>query len=338
MRQSTTPRPPRWRPALVCAVIAILCAAAAVVWRPALVHGLPRHATRTVTATTTTTTTATAAPSAIAAGSTIPTASTATTVTTATRSAGSTTAPLSPAQVRQLSDLLDEHSETRIGVAVEDTASGAITTVGSSDTFTAASTAKILAACAYYHLVEQGDRTLSQDVGAYSARYQLKQMVNQSNNESWAAIQRNIGFDELSDYADSLGIEDFDVESNQLSTTDMANLLSKLYSGDLIDDTHRDQLLGWMQDTNMEQMIPSVTPSSIDVHHKYGLLSGALHDVAILSKDDTSYAVVIYTQGDSDADDLDRIKVVRDITQQLVTDLFPGETPLDPPSPTEMED
>jgi hypothetical protein len=72
---------------------------------------------------------------------------------------------------------------------------------GVGDAFVAASTAKVLAAAAYYHLVETGAATLDDPLGAYTAGFQLREMIQQSDNDSWSLIMNAVGHAELTDYA-----------------------------------------------------------------------------------------------------------------------------------------
>ncbi len=152
---------------------------------------------------------------------------------------------------------------------------------GAKTKFVAASTGKILAAAAYYHLVETGKASLTARMGASTAGQQIRQMVQQSNNESWALILAAVGHKGLTDYAASLGIP-YDRTVNGLTPAEMAKTLSELYSGRLLNAGNTAQLLSYMQNTNYEVLIPAAAPPGVSVFHKYGLLNGNLHDASIL--------------------------------------------------------
>ena len=188
-----------------------------------------------------------------------------------------------------------------IGVAIENMKTGAVTTFGSADQFEAASTEKVLSAITYYHLVEKGTLSLDDTVGPYPASYQLQQMINQSNNDSWNAINDALGGnDELQAYATSIGLQ-YKVDGNLMSTKDMATLLTKLYTGKLLNADHTKTLLSYMQNTNDETLISSVLPSGLTIYHKYGELvegkTNVLHDAAIVTDGSNAYAIVIYSDG-----------------------------------------
>jgi beta-lactamase class A len=222
------------------------------------------------------------------------------------------------ASIRNL--IAADDSDT-IGVAIENVKTGAVTTYGSTGQFEAASTEKVLSAITYYHLVEKGVLSLDDTVGPYPASYQLQQMINQSNNDSWNAINDAVGGnDELQAYARSIGLQ-YNVDGNLMSTKDMAVLLTKLYTGELLNADHTKTLLSYMQHTNDETLIPSVLPSGLTIYHKYGeLVDGAtnvLHDAAIVTDGSNAYAIVIYSDGKTGVDA--RTKKITQIAQAALT-------------------
>ena len=223
-----------------------------------------------------------------------------------------------PAEIQRI---IGEHPDHRIGVAVLDTRDGKLQSYGDVEPYTAASTAKVLTAAAYYHLVETGDKSLDAPLGAFNAAFQLKAMINTSSDDSWLLLMRDIGYPRLTDYAATLGIS-YDPEQNLLAPTDMARLLEQLATGKLLNAEHTAELLGYMQQTNDEELIPAALGPEITVHHKYGVVLGYVHDAALLSSGDRSYAVVIYTWGPDDADSADRLDIIHELTHQVTAALF----------------
>ncbi|WP_427129093.1 serine hydrolase [Pseudarthrobacter sp. S9] len=237
-------------------------------------------------------------------------------------------APASKAQPGPAVDLaagiqriLSENGSHRIGVAVADTRDGNLQSYGDVSEYVAASTAKILTAAAYYHLVETGEKSLDTPLGAFDTAFQLEAMVNTSSDDSWLLLMQDIGYPRLVEYAASLGIT-YDPEQNLLTPPDMARLLQELSTGKLLNAEHTEELLGYMQQTNDEDLIPAAVAPDITVHHKYGVVEGYVHDAAILSSGGHSYAVVIYTWGPDDADGEARLDLIHDLTHQITAALF----------------
>ena len=223
-----------------------------------------------------------------------------------------------PAEIQRI---IGEHPDHRIGVAVMDTRDGQLQSYGDVAPYTAASTAKVLTAAAYYHLVETGEKSLDAPLGSFNAAFQLKAMINTSSDDSWLLLMRDIGYSNLTAYAATLGIT-YDPEKNLIAPTDMVLLLQQLATGKLLNPDHTAELLGYMHHTNDEELIPAALSPGITVHHKYGVVQGYVHDAALLSAGDRSYAVVIYTWGPDDADSANRLDLIHDLTHQVTGALF----------------
>lgn len=229
--------------------------------------------------------------------------------------------PFTPEFDARLNAVLTANAQYTVGVALIDLKDGVIHEYGDKTKFVAASTAKILAAAAYYHLVETGRASLTARMGSSTSAAQIRQMVQQSNNTSWALILRAVGHQGLTSYAASLGIN-YDRTLNHLTPAETAKTLSMLYTGQLLNPQHTAELLSYMQNTNYETLIPAAVPAGITVFHKYGLLSGNLHDASILVQGDTAYAFVVYTLGKSGADMAARTRVIHQLTGTVTEGLF----------------
>ncbi|MDQ0848701.1 beta-lactamase class A [Arthrobacter sp. B3I9] len=221
----------------------------------------------------------------------------------------------------EIKRIIDDNGDYQIGVALLDLSGGPVHGYGVEDPFVAASTAKVLAAEAYYSLVESGEASLDDPMGDYTAGFQLKEMIQQSDNDSWSLIMDAVGHAALADYAASMGV-DYDPESNALTPAGMARILAGLYTGELLDAQDTAELLSYMQDTNYEALIPAAVPAGVTVFQKYGLLGGELHDAAILEKDGTAYAFVVFTKGDDLASVPARTEVIHQLTEAVTDALF----------------
>ncbi|QDW31547.1 serine hydrolase [Arthrobacter sp. KBS0702] len=233
---------------------------------------------------------------------------------------------LGPALDAKINDIVAASPEYQIGVALLDVsdgaaASGDVRRYGVESAFVAASTAKVLAAEAFYHLVETGAASLNDPLGDYTAEFQLQAMIQQSDNDSWSLIMDSVGHAALTDYAASIGV-DYSPESNTLTPADMARILAGLYTGTLLKPADTAQLLAFMQNTNYETLIPAAVPAGVAVFHKYGLLGGELHDAAILAEDGRAYALVVYTKGDDLGSVPERTEVIHQVTQAVADTLF----------------
>lgn len=284
----------------------------------AVASATPSAAVPTASPTAAAPTTAAAAPPSTAAET--PSAALAVAAPAAAAPAAPATG-VTPALDSEINAIIDANSQYQIGVTLIDLSDGSSHQYGVQAPFEAASTAKVLAAAAYYHLVETGAVSLDDPLGDYTAGFQIKEMIQDSDNDSWSLIMDAVGFSELQSYAASIGVS-YDPMNNTLTPSEMASIMAGLYGGKLLNQQDTAQLLSYMQNTNYESLIPAAVPAGITVFHKYGLLVDELHDASILTNGTNSYAFVVYTKGQDESDIPARTDIFHQLTQAVVNALF----------------
>lgn len=221
--------------------------------------------------------------------------------------------------------VIDSHPTYDIGVSLVDIKSGEKINYGNTDAFTAASTAKVLTAAITMNAIESGDLSPQEEIKDHPVSWHLQQMINQSNNESWKALNYNFGEKRMEAYAKKLNLKSYEYKNNMISAPDMAILLSKLYKRELMNEQHTKQILGYMQNTNEESFIPAVADTGeIAVYHKYGWVDNYIHDVGILVSGETKWAIAIYTHPNDGMTDANESRdIIHSITQIVVNELTP---------------
>lgn len=224
-------------------------------------------------------------------------------------------APLQPT----LAATIKKYAAYDTSVSVIELNSGKLVQVGDSYPFVAASTTKILTALLYLNNVEDGKATLNEKTNGVTAQELLRKMVNESDNEAWTTLNNTLTKDKLAEYAKSQGLTSYDSSKNTITSNDMAQLLAKLYKGDLINEEHTKMLYAWMQNTSEERYIPKAIPGNVKLYHKAGYLSDRVHDVAIVDNGNTPYVIVIYskTYGNAVYDFVAGQKLFTEITKQV---------------------
>lgn len=217
--------------------------------------------------------------------------------------------------------VITAHPNLTIGVGVVDVSSGAKVSAGSSAPFVGASTTKVITALAYLKNVESGRASLSQKLAGYPAEWQLKQMLNQSNNASWMVLSDKVGLAQLQAYSRSVGLSSYDVKDNSVTALEDASLLAQLQQGKLLNESNTGLLLSYLQKTNNEDMIPFALTRGATVYHKYGQLDGYIHDTAIITSRNRTFTLSIYTTGADGNDYLSRVQVIREITRAVEKDI-----------------
>ncbi len=220
--------------------------------------------------------------------------------------------------------VIDQNPGLDISVAVIDIGTNTKANYGIQDNFAGASTTKVLTAVTYLHESEEGRQSITKTIGSKTAKEHLRLMINQSNNESWVALNRKLTAPTLESFAKSLGLSSYKYKTNTITASDAALLLQKLYNGDVINETNKKLLLSFMQKTNNEDMIPQVVPTGSTFYHKYGQLEDRLHDSAIIEYKDRPIIIVVYTKGGaSDGSNYKtRTSLVRELSKTVIDTIY----------------
>jgi beta-lactamase class A len=181
-----------------------------------------------------------------------------------------------------------------------------------------ASTYKIYVAYAILHGVEQGTYSLSTVTSdGNSIQTDLNNMILNSDNSAARTLGFLYGWKNINSLLQSQGINSTNlynyvppstdpVGDKHTTANDLANTLSKLYNGQLLNSTNTQLLIGLMKQQHYRERIPSGVPSGIAVADKPGWLSPAdgvneyvQNDAAIVYGPKSTYILTIVTTGSS---------------------------------------
>lgn len=200
--------------------------------------------------------------------------------------------------------------------------------LGSTNPYTAASTAKLLTAVTYFAQAQKGAVSLDTVMSnGQTAQYNLQQMIVLSDNDAWTLLNSYLTHAKLISQAKTIGMTAYDPDNNVLTADDMARLLQQLYNGTLINQTNRDMLMGWMQKANYRNYIVADVPDGYTVYHKVGVVDDLLHDVAIITKGDEALELVIYTDGGETYQTDTQANMIQGITTAALAAYFKTDTP-----------
>ncbi|HSX52901.1 MAG TPA: serine hydrolase [Patescibacteria group bacterium] len=214
----------------------------------------------------------------------------------------------------QIQAIIRANPDVDISASIIDINSGTSYQYGINNPFEAASVGKLITATTFLHLVETSQVSLNDQIGDSSAQNLLEQMIVNSDNDAWQALSDDIGLPAMSDFATQVGMSSYNADGNTMTSNDIALLLQKLYKGSLLNHSHTQLLLGYMNHANEADYIPSSIPAGIKVYHKAGLLDDRVHDAAIVDNGLRPYVLVIFTNGHGTYDLTVRTQILRDIT------------------------
>lgn len=220
----------------------------------------------------------------------------------------------------QLQSIIDTYSALEIGVSAVNLSNGATIQAGEANVaFKGASTIKVLTALCFMHEVEEGETSLSTLIDDTDAQTLLRRMLQKSDNAAWASLNTYLGEDTIENFAHAQGFTSYTGgDYKTITPNDMAALLAKLGSGAIISSKHRGLLYSFMQHTDNETLIPAALNSDTTAYHKWGTLWGNLHDVAIISRDDEQYALVIYTKRNDETTSASQSEAIHKLTAAFV--------------------
>lgn len=188
--------------------------------------------------------------------------------------------------------------------------------------FEAASVNKIPILTALYHNAQSDPKLLEktittqakdiQDYGTGSIRYDpvgttysiktLARLMMQKSDNTAAYILANhvVGLKNIQSQMEEWGLSQTDMDENTTSNKDQYILLEKLYGGKLVNSALTQEMLAFLKDSDFENRIPRLLPSSATAYHKIGSIVGGIHDVGIIVSPKAIFYVGVFTEGVSD--------------------------------------
>jgi beta-lactamase class A len=205
-----------------------------------------------------------------------------------------------------------------VGIAALDLNSGETVSIKGNTPFPMASTVKVAVAALYLAQVDNGRRSLDDNINGQSARSLMKRMLVHSDNQATDILLADLGGPSaVHAWLQANGVSGLRVDrtisellharrdlwDRRDSSTPMAmvDLLRRIYKAELIKPDSRNFLLDLMAQcqtgrNRMKALLPGVP-----VEHKTGTLDGLADDVGFMTMPDGHrVAVAIFTRGGND--------------------------------------
>jgi len=181
----------------------------------------------------------------------------------------------------------------------------------------AASVSKVLTAVMLLDKVDKGEIKLSDPLGAYNVAFQLQEMINISNPDSWDLIDAKLGVDQQTAFAkERLGLAGVDMRNNLIAVKDLTSLLAMLAQGKVLSETSRNRLFSYMQKTESEDFFsPAFFKENLTFYHKTGKYLGEGHDAAIVKHKKNPFVLVVFSDNETSPDLVTRGAVLTKVAQ-----------------------
>ncbi len=205
-----------------------------------------------------------------------------------------------------------------VGVAALDLNSGETISIKGNTPFPMASTVKVAVAALYLAQVDNGRRSLDDNINGQSARSLMRRMLVHSDNQATDILLADLGGPHaVHQWLQDNGVTGLRVDRtiaellhshrdlwdkrDSSTPVAMVDLLRRIYKAELIKPDSRNYLLDLMAQcetgkNRMKSLLPGVP-----IEHKTGTLDGLADDVGFLTMPDGHrVAVAIFTRGGND--------------------------------------
>jgi beta-lactamase class A len=193
---------------------------------------------------------------------------------------------------------------------------GASYGTGSSDKFQGASLLKIPLMILMYKMSEDGNLNLdtkytlkdsdkvkgsgvlyTEKEGTIYTYRQLAQFMGKNSDRTAYKVMKDvIGDSNIKKYIEEIGLKNTDIDTGITTPDDLGILFQKLWDGSLVNNSSRDQILEFLENTIYEKWITPGVPKNIKVAHKFGQDAGVMADGGIVLAE-KPYILVIMGQG-----------------------------------------
>jgi len=197
----------------------------------------------------------------------------------------------------QITSIINANMDVVIGVSIKDLSTGSIHNYGNPGAMTAASVTKVLTAVDYMKEVELGHKSLDTVMSnGHTAQSNIEQMIVVSDNDAWHILNDSLTYTQLQAYAESIGLSSYYYGDNVISAADTTKLLGDMYQRKLIDESHTQLLLSYMERANYRDLIIPAVPTTDTVYHKAGEYLVNLNDAAIITNSQETIVLSIFTE------------------------------------------
>jgi len=211
----------------------------------------------------------------------------------------------------EVNAIINNNTGFNFEVSVENLNNQRIINFGPTTPMISASVSKILTAADFLKQVELGKQNSDEILDdGNNASYDLQQMITISSDTAWEALNEQVGYLQLQDYADLLGLDSYNYIHNTLSASNTVKLYGDLYNGELLNKTDTNLILTYMKIANYRTYIVQAVPSSDTVYHKIGLLGDEINDAAIITNGKHSIALAIYSENKDTTEDASALHAI----------------------------
>lgn len=142
--------------------------------------------------------------------------------------------------------------------------------------------------------------------GLYSLKTLAQLLIEKSDNTAAYVLTQIIGESRIQELVEKWDLRQTDIKNNKTSNKDMALLLTKMYTEQIVGHALTTEMIGFLDDSDFENRLPKLLPETIDVYHKIGNEVGYIHDVGIIALRDKPYFLGVMTNDILDVEETEQ--------------------------------
>ncbi len=194
---------------------------------------------------------------------------------------------------------LESTTPGTFGIAVKNLTTGETFFQNENEPFLMASTYKVPLVLTSYVEEEKGNLDPNADLGAgFTVATGREPIITRSEEDLAENLAAILGWPKIQQFTNSLGMQNtyFD---NHFTTTpkDMMVLLEKIYNGQGMSKSARDNIYTLMAKQQIADRIAKYLPASVTVADKTGDLDDVRHDIGIVTAGKQVYVIVLMAKG-----------------------------------------
>lgn len=230
-----------------------------------------------------------------------------------------------------------DNTEGNVSVYLQDIKKGSWMGINEKEGFVPASLLKVPIAIAIMKKVENGELSLDQkieiksgDIDSFAGvpeRFKagetktvfdlIEMMLKISDNTSKNVLKGLLSDEEVNSVFVHIGINNPYLEDNEdkmVTTRQFSRIFKSLYFSTYLKPENSEKILELLTDTREESLISAGVPYDVQVAHKYGERSDALHDCGIVYEKNNPYFLCIMTR---QIDLISAKSIIKDISQEI---------------------
>ena len=150
----------------------------------------------------------------------------------------------------------------------------------------------------------------------YTYRQLAENMGHYSDNTAFNIIVRILGKQKIQANIESWGMKKTSLSEYETTPADIGLLFKKLYQGELVKLSFKEEILKYLTKTVYEDWIPAGVPADIRVAHKIGRDLGTFSDAGIVFADPPAGGFVLVIMS-KNAKESEAIKLLPEITKKV---------------------